>query len=130
MRKRQTEAILISFFKEKEKYENLAEYIFHLIRDDPSAPKESIHTITYRIKDETRLLEKIDEENKRPGAEAPPISVKNFRERIGDLLGIRIICLRLSDIKKVEAYLGLLAEENVFAIHPRTPNEKIVCPPG
>jgi hypothetical protein len=54
MRKRQKEAILISFFKEKEKYEKLAEYIVHLIRDDPSSPKESLHTITYRIKDEAR----------------------------------------------------------------------------
>jgi hypothetical protein len=50
MRKRQKEPISISFFKEKEKYEKLAEYIVHLIRDDPSSPKESLHTITYRIK--------------------------------------------------------------------------------
>ena len=55
MRKRQKEAILISFFKVKEKYEKLAEYIVHLIRDDPSSPKESLHTITYRIKDEAYL---------------------------------------------------------------------------
>ena len=56
MRKRQKENILIAFFKEKEKYENLAEYIVHLIRDDPSSPKESLHTIIYRIKDQTRLI--------------------------------------------------------------------------
>ena len=61
MRRRQKEAILISFFKEKEKYEKLAEYIVHLIGDDPSSPKERLHTITYRIKDEARLIEKIDE---------------------------------------------------------------------
>ena len=114
MRKRQKEAILISFFKEKEKYKKLAEYIVHLIRDDPSSPKESLHTITYRIKDEARLIEKIDEENKQLGVEAGPITQKNFQERVGDLLGIRLICLRLSDIKRVEAYLGLLAEEKIF----------------
>ena len=114
MRKRQKEAILISFFKVKEKYEKLAEYIVHLIRDDPSSPKESLHTITYRIKDEARLIEKIDEENKQLGVEAGPITQKNFQERVGDLLGIRLICLRLSDIKRVEAYLGLLAEEKIF----------------
>jgi len=33
---------------------------------------------------------------------------------VGDLLGIRLICLRLSDIKRVEAYLGLLAEEKIL----------------
>jgi ppGpp synthetase/RelA/SpoT-type nucleotidyltranferase len=114
MRKRQKEAILISFFKEKQKYERLAEYIVHFIRDDPSSPKESLHTITYRIKDEARLIEKIDEENKQLGDEAAPITKKNFQERVGDLLGIRLICLRLSDIKRVEAYLGLLAEEKIL----------------
>ena len=114
MRKRQKEAILISFFKEKEKYEKLAQHIVHLIRDDPSSPMESLHTITYRIKDETRLIEKIDEENKQLGAEAVLITHKNFQQRVGDLLGIRLICLRLSDINRVEAYLGLLAEEKIL----------------
>jgi len=123
MRKRQKEAILISFFKEKEKYKKLAEYIVHLIRDDPSSPKESLHTIIYRIKDEARLIEKIDEENKQLGVEAGPITQKNFQERVGDLLGIRLICLRLSDIKRVEAYLGLLAEEKIFRF-VRRPDRK------
>jgi ppGpp synthetase/RelA/SpoT-type nucleotidyltranferase len=123
MRKRQKEAILISFFKVKEKYEKLAEYIVHLIRDDPSSPKESLHTITYRIKDEARLIEKIDEENKQLGVEAAPITQKNFQERVGDLLGIRLICLRLSDIKRVEAYLGLLAEEKILRFI-RKPDQK------
>ena len=105
MKKVQKEAILIAFFKEKEKYQKLAEYIVHLIRDDPSSPKESLHTVTYRIKDAARLIEKIDEENKRLGMDAAPITQKNFQERVGDLLGIRLICLRLSDIKRVETYL-------------------------
>ncbi len=114
MRKRQKEAILISYFKEKEKYEKLAEYMVHLIRDDPSSPKESLYTITFRIKDEARLIEKIDEENKHRGGKAAPITKKNFQERIGDIAGIRLICLRLSDIKRVEAYLGLLVEEEIL----------------
>ena len=129
MRKRQKEAILISFFREKEKYERLAEYIFHLIRDDPSAPKDSIHTITYRIKDETRLIEKIDEENNNRGVDAAPISLKNFRERISDLLGIRIICLRLTDIQRVETYLGFLAEESILRfIHKPDQKRSFVLP--
>lgn len=114
MRKRQKEAILISFFREKEQYEELADYLVHLIRDDPSAPRESLHTIIYRIKDEGRLIEKIEEENKQLGIEAVPITHKNFQERVGDLLGMRIICLRLSDINKVEEYLELLAEEKIL----------------
>jgi len=123
MRKRQKEDILVAFFKEKRKYEELAEYIVHLIREDPSSPNESLHTIIYRLKDEARLIEKIDEENKRLEAGEEPITHKNFRERVGDLLGIRLICLRLSDIKRVEAYLGLLVEEKILRFI-RNPDQK------
>jgi len=105
---------LISFFKEKARYDELAEYVGHLIRDDPSSPKGSLHTITYRIKDQARLIEKIEEENKRTGVELGPITKGNFQERVGDILGFRLICLRLSDVETVEAYLALLAEENIL----------------
>lgn len=114
MRKQQRDNILISFFKEKEKYEKLAGYIVRLIRDDPSAPRESIHTILYRIKDEARLIEKIDQENSSSGIDVKPVTHQNFQERIKDIIGIRIICLRLSDIVKVESYLELLVEEKIL----------------
>ena len=110
----QKEAIIVSFLNEKVRYKKLAEYIVHLIGDDPSSPKESLHTIIYRIKDELRIIEKIDKQNKEFEAGVPPITEKNYRTRVGDLLGVRIICLRLSDIEKVEAYLGLLAEEKIL----------------
>jgi putative GTP pyrophosphokinase len=110
----QKEAILISFLKEKERYKKLAEYIVHLIRDDPSSPKESLHTITYRIKDELRLIEKIEAQNNALEDGESPISEKNYKAKVGDLLGVRIICLRLSDVVKVEAYLKLLSEEKIL----------------
>jgi ppGpp synthetase/RelA/SpoT-type nucleotidyltranferase len=110
----QKESILISFLNVKEKYKQLAEYIVHMISDDPASPKESIHTIIYRIKDELRLIEKIGEQNKALEAGEPSISEYNYQARVGDLLGVRIICLRLSDISKIEAYLGLLAEEKII----------------
>ena len=110
----QKEAILISFLNEKVRYKKLAEYIVHLIGDDLSSPKESLHTIIYRIKDELRIIEKIDKQNKALEAGVPPITEKNYQTRVGDLLGVRIICLRLSDIEKVEAYLGLLSEEKIL----------------
>jgi putative GTP pyrophosphokinase len=114
MKKHQKEAILISFLNEKEKYKKLAEYIVHLIQDDPSSPKESLHTIIFRVKDELRLIEKINKINKELAAGIPAISEKNYRERVGDLLGVRVICLRLLDVEKVEAYLKLLSEENIL----------------
>jgi GTP pyrophosphokinase len=115
MKKHQREAILISFLNEKEKYKKLAEYIVQLIQDDPSSPKESFHTIIYRIKDELRLIEKINRLNEELEAGVPSIMEKNYQARVGDLLGIRIICLRLSDVEKVEAYLKLLSEENILS---------------
>ena len=114
MIKQQRDNFLISFFKVKEKYKKLAEHIVRLIKDDPSAPQESIHTIIYRIKDESRLIEKIDQENISSEVNVTPITHKNFQERIGDIIGIRIICLRLSDIVKVEAYLDFLVEEKIL----------------
>lgn len=115
MKKHQREAILISFLNEKEKYKKLAEYIVQLIQDDLSSPKESFHTIIYRIKDELRLIEKINRMNEELEAGVPSIMEKNYQARVGDLLGIRIICLRLSDVEKVEAYLKLLSEENILS---------------
>ena len=79
MRKRQKEAILISFLKEKQKYEKLADYMIHLIKDDPASPKESLHTITYRIKDKVRLIQKIDEENKQADR-FRPLDIENTRQ--------------------------------------------------
>ena len=115
MKKRQKEAILIAFLQEKEKYKKLAGYITHLIQDDPSSPKESLHTIKYRLKDELRLVEKINMlNNTRFELGTETISKKNYQECIGDLLGVRIICLRLSDIEKIEAYLNLLSEEKIL----------------
>jgi ppGpp synthetase/RelA/SpoT-type nucleotidyltranferase len=114
MNEYQKEAILISFLNDKQRYKRLAEYIVQLISDDPSSPKESLHTIIYRIKDELRIIEKIDKQNKALEAGAPPITEKNYQTRVGDLLGFRIICLRLSDIGKIEAYLGFLSEEKIL----------------
>ena len=113
MKKHQREAILISFLNEKVRYKKLAEYIVHLIGDDPSSPKESLHTIIYRLKNETRLIEKIIKLNQKTD-DLPPIGAQNYQERINDLLGVRMICLRLSDVENVEAYLKLLSEDNVF----------------
>ncbi len=114
MKKHRKEAILISYLKEREKYNRLAEFIVHLIQDDPSAPKESLHTIIYRLKGELRLIEKIDMQNSRIESKKQFINEKNYQQEISDLLGVRIICLRLSDIGKIEEYLKFLAEEDVL----------------
>ena len=69
--------------KEKEKYKKIAEYIVDLIQDDPSSPVESLHTVIYRIKDEQRLIEKINTLNERMDADARinPDQKKSFLYR-------------------------------------------------
>ncbi len=116
MNKQRQEAILISFMKENEKYKRLAEFIVGLIQDDPRVPAESLHTITYRIKDELRLIEKIDMLNSRAKTVEELISETNYQAGIADLLGVRIICLRLSDVGKIEEYLNLLAQEKIIRV--------------
>ncbi|MFW9847418.1 MAG: hypothetical protein ACFFD6_11760, partial [Candidatus Thorarchaeota archaeon] len=114
MNKNQKEAILLSFLNEKDRYRRLAEYILQLMKNDPLMPKESLHTIIYRIKDESRLIEKIIKENQKTAHDLPAIVEQNYQERINDLLGVRMICLRLSDVENVEAYLKLLSEDNII----------------
>jgi putative GTP pyrophosphokinase len=113
MNKNQKEAILLSFLNIKDKYKRLAEHIVQLLKNDPLMPKESLHTIIYRIKDESRLIEKIIKLNQESD-DLPPVLEQNYQERINDLLGVRIICLRLSDVENVEAYLNLLSEDNIL----------------
>jgi GTP pyrophosphokinase len=58
-----------------------------------------------------------------------PIAEENYQARVADLLGVRIICLRLSDIEKVQIYLRLISEENilVFVIGPE-PKRSFILP--
>lgn len=114
MRKREKEALLVAFYREKIKYERLGEFIIHLIRDDPLAPKNHFHTISYRLKDEGRLIEKIDKEIKSVSGKSVSVTARNFQEHIGDLLGIRLVCLRLADIKIIEAYLETLVQDKML----------------
>ena len=86
MKKHQREAILISFLNKKEKYKKLGEYIVQLIQDDPSSPKESLHTVIYRIKDEVRVVEKINRLNKELEDGVPLIMEENYQVKGGDLL--------------------------------------------
>jgi ppGpp synthetase/RelA/SpoT-type nucleotidyltranferase len=108
------EEILISFLNVKEKYRKLAKHIVQLIQDDPLTPKESLHTIIFRIKKELRLIEKINGMNNNLETGERSITVEDYQTRIPDLLGVRIICLRLSDVQKVELYLKLLSEEHIL----------------
>jgi len=129
MNKKQKESLLVNFYRTTPIYKRLAEYFMHIFEDDPSAPNDNIYTINYRIKNGTRLVEKITNLNKRAVKGEKPISVSNYKDRVGDMLGIRIICLRLSDIELVQSYLDYLAEERIITyILPPTPKKSFILP--
>jgi len=123
MKKGEKEELLLSFYRAKPNYEELAREIRRLLQTDPSFPTGSLYSIEHRIKDEDRLIEKIDKRNKEKRKDHSPIDATNYKQRIEDLLGIRIVCLRLSDVEKVEEYLQSLHDEGRLAF-VRRPQKK------
>ncbi len=106
--RKQKEAILRSYYRSRDVLEKVAQEVMRLFDADidPSVPMQSIYTIKYRIKDVERMLEKLGQK----GSKAK-ITVDNFAKKVPDILGLRIVCLRLSDVEKVERFLGSLRKE-------------------
>lgn len=123
MRTDERDKILLSFYRANPNYEKLAQEIRRLLETDPSFPTGSLYTIKHRIKDEERLIEKIDEKNKKRRKRDSLVDASNYQKRIEDLLGIRVVCLRLSDVEKVEQYLDSLREEGKLVL-VRKPKRK------
>lgn len=110
--------ILAAFYAAAAKYEKVAQELRRLLDPDidPSVPFEAIYTIKHRLKDEGRLVEKL--------AKAPDeCGPESYRDFIDDLLGMRIVCLRLSDVDKIEEFVNsLIAEEKLRLV--REPEKK------
>ncbi|MDI7260086.1 MAG: hypothetical protein QME90_09215 [Thermodesulfobacteriota bacterium] len=102
--------ILVSYYRSKERYERLGYEIMRLFETDPDFPKDSVYTIKHRLKGEERLIEKIESENKKRKTDSL-IHSKNYQDKIEDILGMRIVCLRRSDVEKVGKYLDSLKKE-------------------
>ena len=113
-------AILQSYYSSKDRYEKLAQEITRLFDGDidPSVPVGSIYTIKFRIKAEHRLLEKIEQAGRKG-----QIDIQNYQRKVPDILGLRIVCLRLSDVEKVERYLASLRKEGKL-VFVRGPEKK------
>lgn len=118
--KKETSKILLSWLKIQGQYEQLAAEIRRLMEKDPSFPLESTHLIFQRVKREERLIEKIATANREKKKSAKVIGPENYQSRVEDLLGIKIICLRPTDVEKVDRAIRDLAGEKrlVFARKP------------
>jgi putative GTP pyrophosphokinase len=114
--KRAKERILVQFYGAQDNYERLATEIRRLMEEDSAFLADALYTIRHRIKDTERLLQKIDQFNARLRKNATPISPTDFQDRVEDLLGVRVVCLRLSDLAKLQRHLADLEESDKIKI--------------
>lgn len=117
------DSIRLSFSSKREDYEKLRLELYRLFDYviDPRFPKEAIYTTKYRIKNMERLIEKIETHNQKNLSDQ--IDNSNYKSKIDDLLGIRLICYRRSDKGTVNNFIKDLQKENkLFFV--RDPEEK------
>src|SRR5258708_9746438 len=109
--KQQRDRIGIRFYEVQPQYERLAQEIRRLIDEESPFLADALYTVKHRLKDKDRLLQKIEVQNAKLGKRGRAIGQDNFQDRVDDLLGIRIVCLRLSDLQKVKNYLSDLEND-------------------
>jgi putative GTP pyrophosphokinase len=110
MTKDEEQKILLKWYARRDTYEEFGKQLRHRIDSDPIFPSTATHLISHRLKDPSRLIEKIHHTNQSLEQGIEPVSSENFEERIEDLLGMKIICLRRSDIPKVDYFLRELEQ--------------------
>jgi ppGpp synthetase/RelA/SpoT-type nucleotidyltranferase len=123
MKKREADRILVEYFSSQTRYERLARELHRLLDEHPTFPTEAVYTVKHRLKNPNRLIEKIASSNDQLRKGRVAIDHTNFRVRINDLLGIRIVSLRLADLEKLKAYLSSLRDEKKL-VFIQGPSEK------
>lgn len=104
-----------AWYQFREKYALLAEELHRLLDRDQRFPHGSVYTVKYRLKSQRRLIEKLEVLNSSEDT-AAAINASTFQDHITDLLGMRVICLRVSDLEKVQQYLSSLQAENSLIV--------------
>jgi ppGpp synthetase/RelA/SpoT-type nucleotidyltranferase len=127
----QTAEIQNTWYKLRDRYQLLAEELHRLLDEDERFPRGSVYTVKHRLKSERRLIQKIEDLNSRQEHTKSPITASTFQDHIADLLGMRIICLRLSDLKKVQEYISSLqAENSILVLEGPVQKETFLLRPG
>lgn len=107
MDKHKADSLQNAWYAKQRDYEELADELHGLLDRDDRFPPNSFYAVKHRIKGTKRFLEKCEKAE----AEGTTISPENFESHVNDLLGMRIVCLRPDDIKRVEGYIDLLIKE-------------------
>lgn len=96
-------AIYDDYIEYKNSYENQAEFIANILRS-----QEVIHSVKSRIKEPTRLIEKIirkTEDRKNKYGEDFEFTVDNYKKEINDLIGIRVIHIFKEQWREIHEYI-------------------------
>lgn len=88
--------IIVDYKKNIQEYNYKCEYLIKKFYR-----KKNVHLINYRIKDPEHLREKIVRKNK----EGRNIDINNYKEKITDLIGIRIIHVFKNEWKNINEYI-------------------------
>ena len=86
--------------QDKNEHEEILKSYAECIRKCPY-----VHSLHYRVKDTEHLIEKIIRKNPKIMAEGDAISVSNYKEKITDLMGIRVLLLFKEDWLHVHEYI-------------------------
>lgn len=130
MAKTEDRKILLRFYQSQDRYERLARELHRVLDEDERFPTDAVYTVKHRLKDGDRLIEKIHQNNNE-SRKKRPIDDTTFQDRIDDLLGLRIICLRLSDLEKLKAYLfSLQAEKTLMFVRGPIEKKTFLIRPG
>ncbi len=113
---REANRIRVAFYESQDRYLALAAELHRILDQDVRFPRNAVYAVKHRLKGHQRLLEKIDDLNARRRAGSPKVDHTNFANRIDDLLGVRVVVLRLSDLGKVRQYLDSLVTEHRLQI--------------
>src|SRR5688500_3757199 len=102
-------AVLVRHYESKELYDQLARELRRRLDNDPRFPR-AIVQVKDRFKGAERLIEKIQQNNAGLSSGVKPIAADDFQDRIDDILGLRMVCLRLSQLNTLSSYIeGLVA---------------------
>mgnify|MGYP001379601229 CR=1 FL=1 len=102
--------IRVAWYQIRDRYQILAEELHRLLDLEETFPHASVYAVKHRLKSPDRLIEKLCALTL-DANQSEAISDVTFQNHVDDLLGIRVICLRVSDLGKVRNYLDSLKNE-------------------
>lgn len=107
--------IAVDHLANERTYEALGEELHRLIDRDPRFPSDQVYAIKWRYKDRDRLIEKVREHQ----ANGVQIDESNYRDHIHDILGMRVVTLRMSEKAEVDGFVEQLINEGTLKLHRR-----------